>query len=156
MPPRSRRAGILFCTCWSVGPSVTFLFLINNSRTPSPTDLTWSTHTSWEVEEPYWFWGHWVKGQWSIMFYKHLLLLFVGLNFRNWFGGLNNGGNLTVFYPQQSCLGVHVYRNQPIGLPCQSVCQSVCLSSGSQSSVSTWYRSGKHCLCMLFLNNIIQ
>ena len=28
-----------------------------------PTFITWSTHPSWEAEEPYWFLGHWVKGQ---------------------------------------------------------------------------------------------
>ena len=43
----------------SVDPSVTFLFPINNSRV-TYLPHTWSTHSSWVAEVPYWFW---FKGQ---------------------------------------------------------------------------------------------
>ena len=48
----------------SIGPSVTFLFPINNSRTTlTYLPQTWFAHLSLVAEEPYWFWDHWVKGQ---------------------------------------------------------------------------------------------
>ena len=42
--PLRRREGILLCTCRSVCLSVTFLFPINNSRTPWPTFLKLGPH----------------------------------------------------------------------------------------------------------------
>ena len=42
--PLRRREGILLCTCRSVGLSVTFMFPINNSRTPWPSFLKLSQH----------------------------------------------------------------------------------------------------------------
>jgi len=58
-------------------------FPINNLTTPRPTfPHTWSTHTSWVADEPYWFWGHWVKGQChkGQMFQNHFKLF----NFLKW------------------------------------------------------------------------
>ena len=49
----------------SVCMSVCNIFVSDqiNSRMPWPTSLLNSSRPSRAAEEPYWFWGHWIKGQ---------------------------------------------------------------------------------------------
>jgi len=46
--------------------------LLKNTLTNLPH--TWSTHPSWVADEPYWYWGCWVKGQghWGQMCQKRI------------------------------------------------------------------------------------
>ena len=66
--PLRRREGILLCTCRLVCMSVCLGYeLIYHPQTQS-------THPSWVVKEPFWFWGHWIKGQGHRVKYANIII----------------------------------------------------------------------------------